>query len=210
MGDTTKGLNFAYISSKIKSMNMKWAYGLVLLIWGSCMAQSNQTPKQATMKEKSSNPVFSKNDTTPVVLSDQEWKKILSPEEYYIARQKGTERPWTSKFEKFNEKGTYYCKACGNALFKSDTKFDSGCGWPSFYEPIKKGSIIYLPDHSHGMVRTEVQCGRCKAHLGHVFEDGPPPTGLRYCINGVILDFEEAKKTEEKYESSKVVPNKKG
>jgi peptide-methionine (R)-S-oxide reductase len=149
------------------------------------------------------NPVYSRTDTAGVTLSNEEWQKILPEDIYYIARQKGTERPWTSKFEKFKEIGTYYCAACGNPLFKSDTKFDSGCGWPSFYEPISKKSIIYSEDKSHGMVRTEVQCGRCEAHLGHVFDDGPPPTGLRYCINGVVLDFEKAKEAEEKYNSKK-------
>jgi peptide-methionine (R)-S-oxide reductase len=132
-------------------------------------------------------------------MSEDEWKKILPKDVYNIARLKGTERPWTSKYEKFSDTGTYYCAACGNALFKSDTKFDSGCGWPSFYEPISKGSIIYTPDNAHGMTRTETQCGRCKAHLGHVFDDGPPPTGLRYCINGVVLDFEKAKEAEKSY-----------
>jgi peptide-methionine (R)-S-oxide reductase len=157
--------------------------------------------KPAQLKE--GNPVYSKTDTGKVNMSENDWKKILPSDVYYIARQKGTERPWTSKFEKFNEIGTYYCAACGNALFKSDTKFESGCGWPSFYEPISKGAIIYTPDNSHGMQRTEVQCGRCKAHLGHVFEDGPPPTGLRYCINGVILDFEKAKTAEKNYKDKK-------
>lgn len=161
----------------------------------------NEEKKQS--QTKSGNPVYSKTDTSKVKLSEEEWKKILSPEVYYIARQKGTERPWTSRFEHFKEVGTYYCAACGNPLFQSDTKFDSGCGWPSFYQPISKGSIIYTPDHSHGMERTEVQCGRCKAHLGHVFEDGPPPTGLRYCINGVILDFEKAKDAEKNYKGDK-------
>lgn len=175
---------------------------LVLVAAVSCEAQ--QSHKSTGMSTDSSsskpgNPVYSKTDTSKVNLSEAEWKKILSPELYYIARQKGTERPWTSRFEHFKEVGTYYCAACGNSLFKSDTKFDSGCGWPSFYEPISKGAIIYTPDYSHGMTRTEVQCGRCKAHLGHVFEDGPPPTGLRYCINGVILDFEQAKETEKQY-----------
>lgn len=146
--------------------------------------------------------IYSRTDTSKLNLSDEEWKKVLPQDVYYIARMKGTERPWTSRFEKFNEVGTYYCAACGNPLFKSDTKFESGCGWPSFYEPISKSSIIYLPDHSHGMDRTEVECGRCKAHLGHVFEDGPPPTGLRYCINGVILDFEKASEAEKKYKAS--------
>ena len=149
----------------------------------------NQMSMDTTKKD---NPVYSRTDTTKVNLSESEWKKILSPDVYYIARQKGTERPWTSPIEHSQEIGTYYCKACGKALFKSEAKFESGCGWPSFFEPISKGSILYTPDNSHGMQRTEVQCGRCKAHLGHVFDDGPPPTGLRYCINGVILDFEKS------------------
>jgi peptide-methionine (R)-S-oxide reductase len=100
-------------------------------------------------------------------------EKDFAPDVYYIAGQKGTEREGSSKYEDFMEKGTYYCAACGYPLFVSDTKFESGCGWPSFYQPISKGSIIYTPDPSHGMTRTEVQCGRCKAHLGHVFDDGP-------------------------------------
>jgi peptide-methionine (R)-S-oxide reductase len=156
----------------------------------------DSTDKKVT---KDNNPVYSTTDSSQVNLSDAEWKKILPEDVYNIARMKGTERPWTSKFEDFKEKGTYYCAACGNALFRSDTKFESGCGWPSFYEPISKTSIIYTPDNTHGMTRTEVQCGRCKAHLGHVFEDGPPPTGLRYCINGVVLDFTKAKEAEKKF-----------
>jgi peptide-methionine (R)-S-oxide reductase len=158
--------------------------------------ESNKNKMDTTGKD---NPVYSNTDTSKVTLSDEEWKKILPQEVFNIARKKGTERPWTSRYENFYDTGTYYCAACGNALFKSDTKFDSGCGWPSFYEPISKSSIIYTPDHAHGMTRTEVQCGRCKAHLGHVFDDGPPPTGLRYCINGVVLDFDEAKEAEKQY-----------
>ena len=133
---------------------------------------------------KKNNPVYSNSDTSKVTITEDEWKKILPADVYQVARQKGTERP---------------CAACGNALFKSDTKFESGCGWPSFYESISKGSIIYTPDRTHGMERTEVQCGRCKAHLGHVFDDGPPPTGLRYCINGVILDFQKANEAAKNY-----------
>lgn len=148
------------------------------------------------------NPVYSHTDSSKVVLSDEEWQKILPKDVYYIARQKGTERPWTSKFENFHEIGTYYCAVCGNPLFKSDTKFESGCGWPSFYEPVSKSSIIYAPDNTHGMKRTEVMCGRCKSHLGHVFDDGPPPTGLRYCINGVVLDFDKAQQAEKSYNQS--------
>lgn len=169
----------------------------------SCYSQNNQKKADDMDQPKKSNPVYSHIDNNKVVMKDDEWKNILSPDVYYIAREKGTERPYTSKFENFKEAGTYYCAACGNALFKSDTKFDSGCGWPSFYEPISKGSIIYLPDNTLGMRRTEVECGRCKAHLGHVFDDGPPPTGLRYCINGVVLDFEKAQAAEKKYEEKK-------
>lgn len=178
----------------------------VLLSLGLQQCTFSQTGKAKTTHMDTSKPkstVFSRTSTEQVNLTDEEWKKLLPADVYYIARQKGTERPWTSKFEHSNEVGTYYCAACGNGLFKSDTKFDSGCGWPSFYAPITKGSIIYAPDNSHGMRRTEVMCGRCKAHLGHVFEDGPPPTGLRYCINGVILDFEKAKEVEKKYEADK-------
>ncbi len=175
----------------------KFILGITLL--SSCNAQ-NQTKISSSMPtNKENNPIYSRSDTNKIVLKEEEWQKILSPELYSILREKGTERPWTSPFENSKEIGTYYCAACGNPLFKSDTKFESGCGWPSFYEPIKKSSIIYLPDHSHGMNRTEVVCGRCKGHLGHVFNDGPPPTGLRYCINGVVLDFEKAQEAEKKY-----------
>jgi peptide-methionine (R)-S-oxide reductase len=166
------------------------------VLFQQCSSAPN---KSLQMDTKKNNPVYSNSDTSKVNLTDEEWKKILPQDVFYIARMKGTERPWTSMFEKSKEVGTYYCAACGNPLFKSDTKFESGCGWPSFYETISKESIINTPDNTHGMQRTEVQCGRCKAHLGHVFEDGPPPTGLRYCINGVVLDFEKAKEAEKKF-----------
>lgn len=178
--------------------------GFVLLLAVSllqqCSYSQSANPKKVTMdNSKKANKIYSRTDTSKVSLSEEEWKKILPQDVYYISRQKGTERPGTSRYEHSKEVGTYYCAACGNALFRSDTKFESGCGWPSFYEPISKGSIIYSPDNTHGMVRTEVVCGRCKGHLGHVFEDGPPPTGLRYCINGVVLDFEKAKEAEKKF-----------
>src|SRR5690606_17201668 len=176
------------------------------LLWISCSnsrtASENQKTTVMENSGKSKNPYYSHTDDQPVSLSEEEWQKILPPEVYRIARQKGTERPFSSPFETLNEIGTYYCAACGNPLFQSDTKFDSGCGWPRFYKPISKPSTISAPDHSHGMVRTAVMCGRCKAHLGHVFDDGPPPTGLRYCINGVVLDFEKAQKADKDYKKN--------
>jgi len=160
---------------------------------------TNNQQKNKVMDEAKKNPVYSSADSSKVNLSDTEWKKILPADVYEIARNKGTERAFTGKYSVHKEVGTYYCAACGNPLFASNGKFESSCGWPSFFEPITKGSIIYAPDNAYGMQRTEVMCGRCKAHLGHVFEDGPPPTGLRYCINSVILDFDKAKDADEKF-----------
>ncbi|UAY53752.1 peptide-methionine (R)-S-oxide reductase MsrB [Ferruginibacter albus] len=151
------------------------------------------------MDTTNKNKVYSNTDTSKVTISDSEWKSILPSDVYNIAREKGTERAFTGKYWDTFDTGTYYCAACGNPLFKSNAKFESSCGWPSFFEPISKGSIIYAPDNTYGMSRTEVMCGRCKAHLGHVFEDGPPPTGLRYCINSVILDFRKAQEAEKKF-----------
>lgn len=184
-------------------MKLKYLTGLIaamFFIVQGCHSQNTHLQNNnMDSANKKNNPAYSHTDTGRVVLNDDDWKKVLSPEVYHVAREKGTEAPWSSKYENSKEIGTYYCAVCGNPLFKSDTKFESGCGWPSFYEPISKSSIIYAPDNSYGMHRTEVMCGRCKSHLGHVFDDGPPPTGLRYCINGVVLDFEKAKKAEEKY-----------
>ena len=190
----------------MKRIILYYTVGALALSLQNCTySQSASNTKNIHMDSTKSknNPVYSHQDTTKVNMPDDQWKAILPADVYRVSREKGTERPWTSPFEHSSEIGTYYCAVCGNPLFRSDTKFESGCGWPSFYEPVTKSSVIYEQDHSYGMERTEVMCGRCKSHLGHVFNDGPPPTGLRYCINGVVLDFEKAKDAEKKYNEEK-------
>jgi len=123
--------------------------------------------------------------------SPEEWKSILTPEQYEICIKKGTEPPFSGEYCNTKEKGVYKCVCCGEMLFKSETKFDSGSGWPSFWDPVSDEKIEYVSDNSYGMIRTEVNCKKCGAHLGHVFDDGPKPTNLRYCINSISLSLEK-------------------
>ena len=126
--------------------------------------------------------------------TDQEWKKSLTPEQYQVLIEKGTEKPFTGKYWNFDEKGIYNCAACGQVLFDSDTKFDAGCGWPSFSDVVNNKNVILKDDNSFGMHRIEVMCSNCGGHLGHLFDDGPKPTGQRFCINSASIEFEKKKK----------------
>ncbi|MBS1777719.1 MAG: peptide-methionine (R)-S-oxide reductase MsrB [Bacteroidetes bacterium] len=170
----------------MKYLNIIMTIGILLF---SCSCANSQNDKPMSDEHKN-NPYYSRTDTNKLHVSNEEWKKILPKDVYSIGREANTEWAFTGKYYKTDTKGMYYCAVCGNPLFRSDAKFASSCGWPSFYETIKPNSVTYKPDNTHGMQRIEVTCGRCDSHLGHIFDDGPPPTHKRFCMNSAVLEFE--------------------
>jgi len=165
---------------------------IIFLAVSNCRNNPDNTPinnNAASIPQHPINPYYSRTDTMTLNLPDSIWKIVLPDSVYRIARNKETEAAFSGKYWNSTGKGTYYCAACGNALFRSDAWFASTCGWPGFFETMRKNSVKYKSDYSYGMIRTEVLCGRCGAHMGHVFDDGPKPTGQRYCMNSIVLDF---------------------
>jgi peptide-methionine (R)-S-oxide reductase len=170
-------------------MNM-FLYATVLTVLMSSCAAPDTVPVKSNAADSLKTTMM---DSSKVIKTDEEWKKELTPEQYRILREKGTEYAFTGAYWNNHKKGIYKCAGCGTVLFSSDEKFDSGCGWPSFSLPWDSTAVVYTRDTSHGMERTEVTCAKCGGHLGHLFDDGPPPTGKRYCINSGSMTFEEAK-----------------
>jgi peptide-methionine (R)-S-oxide reductase len=167
---------------------------LLALLVAACAQPAPETPAAQTPPSQGETAMPAKPaPPAKVVKSDDEWRKLLSPEQYRVMRGKGTEYAFTGKYWDTKTPGTYKCAACGEPLFSSDAKFDSGCGWPSFFQPLDGLKLVESRDSTLGVVRTEITCAKCGAHMGHVFNDGPPPTGLRYCINSVSIDLEPSK-----------------